>query len=196
MVACDKRQSPPRCSQTTGGRDHKRRFCDGSHDTPPPPTRGRPRSGKPMSVHAMVWLHTSGRLYLLKPVHRAVIMQMAWRADETNDNWLTRYGIDRIAEESGTSPRTVMRAIEAASDPEIGILHAEKSHRKQTRYRFRTGAYESPKTPPLGDRGAPKTPPLGDRGAPDLVHMSHPICLLYTSPSPRDATLSRMPSSA
>ena len=24
----------------------------------------------------------------------------------------------------------------------------------------------------------------------------HPICLLYTSPSPRDATLSRMPSSA
>ena len=128
-----------------------------------------------MSVHAMVWLHTSGRLYLLKPVHRAVIMQMAWRADETNDNWLTRYGIDRIAEESGTSPRTVMRAIEAASDPEIGILHAEKSHRKQTRYRFRTGAYESPKTPPLGDRGAPKTPPLGDRGAPDLVHMSHPI---------------------
>ena len=24
----------------------------------------------------------------------------------------------------------------------------------------------------------------------------HPFCLLYTSPSPRDATLSRMPSSA
>ena len=24
----------------------------------------------------------------------------------------------------------------------------------------------------------------------------HPVCLLYTSPSPRDATLSRMPSSA
>ena len=35
-------------------------------------------------------------------------------------------------------------------------------------------------------------------GFPDLV-LVHPrkrICLLYTSPSPRDATLSRMPSSA
>ena len=29
-----------------------------------------------------------------------------------------------------------------------------------------------------------------------LVHMSGDACLLYTSPSPRDATLSRMPSSA
>ena len=27
-------------------------------------------------------------------------------------------------------------------------------------------------------------------------HASHQHCLLYTSPSPRDATLSRMPSSA
>ena len=31
---------------------------------------------------------------------------------------------------------------------------------------------------------------------PKLVRPVHPICLLYTSPSPRDATLSRMPSSA
>ena len=33
----------------------------------------------------------------------------------------------------------------------------------------------------------------------DIVHFAHGelyICLLYTSPSPRDATLSRMPSSA
>ena len=30
----------------------------------------------------------------------------------------------------------------------------------------------------------------------DLVHGGIPPCLLYTSPSPRDATLSRMPSSA
>ena len=30
-----------------------------------------------------------------------------------------------------------------------------------------------------------------------LIQLDHPnICLLYTSPSPRDATLSRMPSSA
>ena len=32
---------------------------------------------------------------------------------------------------------------------------------------------------------------------PDLLRLTtHPHCLLYTSPSPRDATLSRMPSSA
>ena len=29
-----------------------------------------------------------------------------------------------------------------------------------------------------------------------MVNVSHLACLLYTSPSPRDATLSRMPSSA
>ena len=31
---------------------------------------------------------------------------------------------------------------------------------------------------------------------PGLVHTARHTCLLYTSPSPRDATLSRMPSSA
>ena len=30
----------------------------------------------------------------------------------------------------------------------------------------------------------------------DLAKMRSKVCLLYTSPSPRDATLSRMPSSA
>ena len=30
----------------------------------------------------------------------------------------------------------------------------------------------------------------------ESIMSSHPNCLLYTSPSPRDATLSRMPSSA
>ena len=35
---------------------------------------------------------------------------------------------------------------------------------------------------------------LADGGA--AILMSHLGCLLYTSPSPRDATLSRMPSSA
>ena len=29
-----------------------------------------------------------------------------------------------------------------------------------------------------------------------LLYVLSPVCLLYTSPSPRDATLSRMPSSA
>ena len=39
---------------------------------------------------------------------------------------------------------------------------------------------------------------LSDIGATDLNgnEINYPICLLYTSPSPRDATLSRMPSSA
>ena len=31
---------------------------------------------------------------------------------------------------------------------------------------------------------------------PKRIHAEHGSCLLYTSPSPRDATLSRMPSSA
>ena len=30
----------------------------------------------------------------------------------------------------------------------------------------------------------------------DVEKLDHKVCLLYTSPSPRDATLSRMPSSA
>ena len=35
-----------------------------------------------------------------------------------------------------------------------------------------------------------------DDGEPNEIVTAHAICLLYTSPSPRDATLSRMPSSA
>ena len=35
-----------------------------------------------------------------------------------------------------------------------------------------------------------------DKGRIDAVLELHYRCLLYTSPSPRDATLSRMPSSA
>ena len=50
-------------------------------------------------------------------------------------------------------------------------------------------------------RDAPPMPKLlGLRGisykTPGDVREQSPICLLYTSPSPRDATLSRMPSSA
>ena len=57
-----------------------------------------------------------------------------------------------------------------------------------------------------GDKGFPlEIVPMGDRRAIgpfdiELVSMSHsipePSCLLYTSPSPRDGLLSRMPSSA
>ena len=44
----------------------------------------------------------------------------------------------------------------------------------------------------IGDRIVNDLPP-GDR---DLAMVFQNYCLLYTSPSPRDATLSRMPSSA
>ena len=36
--------------------------------------------------------------------------------------------------------------------------------------------------------------PYGKKAESEIIQLS--ICLLYTSPSPRDATLSRMPSSA
>ena len=36
----------------------------------------------------------------------------------------------------------------------------------------------------------------GSRGAKRALALTEDTCLLYTSPSPRDATLSRMPSSA
>ena len=38
--------------------------------------------------------------------------------------------------------------------------------------------------------------PLFENGKPVSVYVREEACLLYTSPSPRDATLSRMPSSA
>ena len=38
--------------------------------------------------------------------------------------------------------------------------------------------------------------PIGETNGPDNFIDQAYICLLYTSPSPRDATLSRMPSSA
>ena len=38
--------------------------------------------------------------------------------------------------------------------------------------------------------------PLRNRHFFSLLHQTHPTCLLYTSPSPRDRTRSRMPSSA
>ena len=41
-----------------------------------------------------------------------------------------------------------------------------------------------------------KLAPFGPRFLLESVEGGSKICLLYTSPSPRDATLSRMPSSA
>ena len=56
------------------------------------------------------------------------------------------------------------------------------------------------KTRPIGDKiqnsMSGKTIPGADAALWGEKHMSLPACLLYTSPSPRDATLSRMPSSA
>ena len=47
----------------------------------------------------------------------------------------------------------------------------------------------------VGAVGTPGVPPgVIERGL--LLKMRFEFCLLYTSPSPRDATLSRMPSSA
>ena len=51
--------------------------------------------------------------------------------------------------------------------------------------------------PPVTTTTAAPVVPLTLRiGVPDLVFEPPYACLLYTSPSPRDATLSRMPSSA
>ena len=56
---------------------------------------------------------------------------------------------------------------------------------------------------PNGAVPAPRLVIWGDIASPQLApfHLAwevtvHQVCLLYTSPSPRDATLSRMPSSA
>ena len=48
----------------------------------------------------------------------------------------------------------------------------------------------------LGDAEGSKAPFWSTLCKPDGVRKELFICLLYTSPSPRDATLSRMPSSA
>ena len=50
---------------------------------------------------------------------------------------------------------------------------------------------------PISEPGGHRVEPGGHRGPTPLAPMSGAFfCLLYTSPSPRDATLSRMPSSA
>ena len=47
-----------------------------------------------------------------------------------------------------------------------------------------------------GAGGVSKAPVSASRPTVNLYSLSNPICLLYTSPSPRDGLLSRMPSSA
>ena len=46
----------------------------------------------------------------------------------------------------------------------------------------------------LGDKATPNPDPI--IGATDSDRVEHLVCLLYTSPSPRDLSTSRMPSSA
>ena len=48
----------------------------------------------------------------------------------------------------------------------------------------------------LDDNNQPVSPEIGKIRIKDFSDMSYTACLLYTSPSPRDANESRMPSSA
>ena len=70
--------------------------------------------------------------------------------------------------------------IQPAGKPKPTVTHAEVQETK-------------PKTPATKATTASASPPPNETQHPGE---QSPVCLLYTSPSPRDATLSRMPSSA
>ena len=82
------------------------------------------------------------------------------------------------------------------------IYHERHRERQRHRKREKQAPCEEPDVGLnpriLGSRPEPKadTQPLSHPGAPRLISLNANSCLLYTSPSPRDATLSRMPSSA
>ena len=68
---------------------------------------------------------------------------------------------------------------------------------------FSRGKVQTPAFMPVGTNGTVKAlevENLGETGSEIILgntyHLMLRPCLLYTSPSPRDATLSRMPSSA
>ena len=70
---------------------------------------------------------------------------------------------------------------------------------------FPSASTEGKKSRAVVEHGIEALKAVWHRGAVDAdgktgdgagIHLEIPNCLLYTSPSPRDATLSRMPSSA
>ena len=89
------------------------------------------------------------------------------------------------------------RALDAADEDALAKLFVEDSHWRDVL------AYTWHLTPRLGNRaiadGLLARQPVvkaHDFAVSEERTPPHMVCLLYTSPSPRDATLSRMPSSA
>ena len=96
------------------------------------------------------------------------------------------YGFDNIADALGTSPTLIERYLSAAQKiSRLAIGDASTPLIVDT--------YKIPPQLPQEDRfdGLP----YGTRGG-IRVERFFPLCLLYTSPSPRDLSTSRMPSSA
>ena len=78
--------------------------------------------------------------------------------------------------------RTVIFLRELFREVDIGIHAHEIGHPQRLRFDIEVSIPGS-------------EPPKSDKIT-DVVNYEYLFCLLYTSPSPRDATLSRMPSSA
>ena len=88
-----------------------------------------------------------------------------------------------------------------ASRDQIVKLLVDEDYRFHEHFDIRLVYWENPDQPMLGDwNTAPQTSVLEHVGKPAecdlLIALFRHRCLLYTSPSPRDGLLSRMPSSA
>ena len=92
-----------------------------------------------------------------------------------NDNQLLRYSRHILLDQIGIEGQ------QALLDAHVLVIGA--------------GGLGSPAAMYLAASGVGKLT-LVDDDTVDLTNLQRQICLLYTSPSPRDATLSRMPSSA
>ena len=105
---------------------------------------------------------------------------------------------DVVIEANSTIPTKKSKVYSTAADNqpsvEIHILQGERPMAKDNRA---VGRFILDGIPPA-PRGVPQIEVSFDMGANGILSVSAKDkgCLLYTSPSPRDATLSRMPSSA
>ena len=92
------------------------------------------------------------------------------------------------------STRPGMQTVFASSDNPITIP-LDQNQENSSEILFYPGAltFSSPES---GSWVWARSTNLNYTGSWNLASLDHGICLLYTSPSPRDATLSRMPSSA